>query len=464
MERLTEASEQRLTHALNKVATLVAEGGKPDDAIVKVASAERIPAGQVRLMAHAYNNGRTIGHLQDAGDLTEKASSFPLADPVAILERMFPTSIKTAQDAWQDTAVSEDYSRSPQAWLQRRDTVEKRAAAGRIDLREAWGLEAPPEPLTDIETGARRAVSTKLALKKQAAAKRQEVVTAGYNLGRAFDKLVGYFSKSGSYDFEQVSKNAALVLGGRAERLFQKIAREYPHLTKTAQTSTARWFPDKYPRHNVDWEVAPYSLVAGTLGAIDEFVEKKAAALEFEKEASAQAEEAMRPFAQAPERSAIGGSIWDSLQSRTEKRAVGAAGLGVGAAIAGGASGIAKKFAPKSKEELVQDRMRDLAGTEHEQRLREIQTQAMLHDMMLNDPVISGYEPDQVVGAYNQVSELAPATAHRRILLQALLRKHLEQGGALDLFEGDQTLELEKKLRRITDQETEPQVKTDVAA
>ncbi len=189
MERLTETSEQLLTSALNKVASLVNDGTSPDDAIVKVASEDRIPIGQVQLMAHAYNNGRTIGHLQSTDGLTEKAAAFPLADPAAIVARMFPTDVKTAQDVWLDTAVSEDYAKSPQAWLQRRDTVEKQAAAGRIDLRKAWGLEAPPEPVRDVEMGARKAVSTKLELRKQAAVKRQAVVTAGYQLGQASDRL-----------------------------------------------------------------------------------------------------------------------------------------------------------------------------------------------------------------------------------------------------------------------------------
>jgi hypothetical protein len=88
-----------------------------------------------------------------------------------------------------------------------------------------------------------------------------------------------------------------------------------------------------------------------------------------------------------------------------------------------------------------------LNDPEHEMRLREINTQSMLQDLMLNDDVISGYHPDEVTGAFNDIAQISPSVADQRMLMQSLLRKRLQQG-QLDTFEQDKLLGFEDKLRR----------------
>jgi hypothetical protein len=67
---------------------------------------------------------------------------------------------------------------------------------------------------------------------------------------------------------------------------------------------------------------------------------------------------------------------------------------------------------------------------------------------MINDPVISGYDPDQVLRAYSRLSEMAPVASSRGMLAQTLLRKYLAQGEVMDPFDLDQLMTIEKNIRQ----------------
>ena len=84
----------------------------------------------------------------------------------------------------------------------------------------------------------------------------------------------------------------------------------------------------------------------------------------------------------------------------------------------------------------------DLGSPEHEQELQGIRNQTMLHDMIANDPVISGYDPEEVMEAYTRISEVAPRASQHRLVAQALLRKYLEQDATIDQFDNDQLLDV----------------------
>ena len=122
INRLSKQAEQRLTAALEKVASLVADGTHPDDAIVKIASEDGVPAGHVNLMVNAFNTGRTETQRKIGSDIFEKAAEFDIADAENILKRMFPSEVKTAAALARETVISEEYSLPP-TW--HRDIVKK---------------------------------------------------------------------------------------------------------------------------------------------------------------------------------------------------------------------------------------------------------------------------------------------------------------------------------------------------
>jgi len=95
-------------------------------------------------------------------------------------------------------------------------------------------------------------------------------------------------------------------------------------------------------------------------------------------------------------------------------------------------------------EDLVSARIRDLEDPDHEAELRQIQTQAMLADLMANDEVIGGADPQQVADAYNEISALAPRASGQPMAVRALLRRHLQ--GNIEPFEVADTAKLESSI------------------
>jgi hypothetical protein len=437
INKLDMDQEKNITSALAKVASLVEGGSSPDDAIVKVASEQKMQAGHVRLMSNAYNTGQSLNTIRGGDSLAEKAAEFPLANALSILDRMFPTTVKTAAAIEHETKVSSDYDLPPTYWLDRRDQQEKQAAAAQVDLRQ--GLKAPEPYPTDPHNPARRAVSGVRMLQKQAEDRRLYAIGAGYKLVSSLNSLTDYFKTAGHLPIAFVTERAAAVKGqARIVPLMAKVA---------AQRGSRRNDESIGPTagHMVDWTAEPYSLITSALESADLYKQAKADSDTTEKEAADHAKELLRPFCRARGTHAITGSVWDS-RSLT-KEAVGLAGLSFAGAIGGASRGLANKFIPDEKIE-VQKRVENLEDRGHESTLQGIRTKAMLHDMMANDPVVSGYSPDQVFEAFNRISEVAPRAAQHRLVVQQLMRKYLEQASVVDPFEVDQLLNVETKLQQ----------------
>lgn len=102
----------------------------------------------------------------------------------------------------------------------------------------------------------------------------------------------------------------------------------------------------------------------------------------------------------------------------------------------------------KPTDSLLRKDLRKLLDVKHEQKIREIEVNAMLHDLMANDEIISSHEPSNVIRIYNELSQMAPRVSSQQMLLRSLLRKRLQYGGdQVDPFEVQQLLDIENKLR-----------------
>lgn len=97
----------------------------------------------------------------------------------------------------------------------------------------------------------------------------------------------------------------------------------------------------------------------------------------------------------------------------------------------------------KKPEDMQRKSLKSLTAPEHETALRNIRAQGTLHDLVLNDPVISGYDPQEVAMAFNDVSEISPNLVDNPGVLQAVLRKRLESGQLAD-FDVKQLLEMDR--------------------
>src|SRR5947209_14252371 len=128
VNRISQETETRLVGCLEKVASLVEGGLGPTRALVKVARDEDLGPGLVRLMAQAYNNGRTNAQRKAADDLFDKTASFRLADAQAAVKELYPDQVKSAADLHREQAVSDEYGRPPR-WARPEVALTKTAVA-----------------------------------------------------------------------------------------------------------------------------------------------------------------------------------------------------------------------------------------------------------------------------------------------------------------------------------------------
>ena len=97
----------------------------------------------------------------------------------------------------------------------------------------------------------------------------------------------------------------------------------------------------------------------------------------------------------------------------------------------------------KDPNKIVREQYQQLTDPNHENALKTIRAKSILHDMVLNDPVISGYDPQDVAMAFNEIAELAPSLVDAPGMIRPLLRKRLESGQLAD-FDVKQILDMDK--------------------
>jgi hypothetical protein len=447
---ITHEDEKRIYDGLIRVAELTGNGESPNQAIIKVASDTKIPAGHVRLMVNAYNTGRTNRQRVDSENLFDKLATFELADPKVILEAIYPPKIEKASEA-QDIRISEEYDQAP-TWA---------AVKMAEDFRSGVELDAPVQQSAATLDPAQTCKLADHYLQNLRLERRQW----GDACQKEWDKcaslvhdLHDYFLGTTALPREAVEKNAIAIHGRPAELLFEKLAAmesccssTKPVMIKKTKKKTEAEKTVLLKRsefHRVDRSQAPYSLIDQFIAAAIQYgdtfnkaaaFEKEAVALEFRLEHALQGDRA-KPM---PPDSSL--SIMRRIKG--EKRAfMGAALTGAGIGLGADASrSIFSKIAPKSDEKLKADADEDLGDPSHEAKLRAIRAQASLHSI-LNGPHFEGEDPQMVTGLFNNLTRLSPRMADQPMLLEAAMRRLASQGAA-DPHDMDQLLGIETKIK-----------------
>ena len=472
MRSLSKSAEQKLIGAIEQAAAYVNDGMDPNEAIVKSARATDIPAGHVNLMVHAYNTGRTNKQREQGENTYEKAADFRLASADVVLGQLYPENVKTSAEIVREHVVSTEYAVSPVGFLARRRSAMEKAAAAQSILPAKTYVPAPRD--TDGEV--RRAYSMKVAAQRQDEELRRQATSAYTKAAASMDELAQYFKVPGNMSFTDAVAQVGLRLGPEGVSVLQKVAGAYPQLEKQAGTNL-----EHYGHNRV------YDLVEHVLDAVGGYVDaaKKAPAV---KTAADIGKKEVPSF--------ITGSILHNPADEplTLKEAAGAAGGG-GAGGAGGKppQSFYKKYmepslygakGPKNDgpgflasatqpvnntgsiigvngansvgaitqsvmgfdaepEKMRLQEYKNLSAPDHEITLKNIRAQATLHDLMMNDSVISGHDPREVALAFNDIANAAPNVVESPAVLQAVLRKRLEAGQLAD-FDVKQLLEMDK--------------------
>jgi len=458
MKKLSKEAEDRLLGAIEKTAALVNDGTHPNDAIVKAAQDGGVPPGQINLMVHAYNTGRTTRQRQEGDSPLSKAAEFPLADAATVLDRLYPDKVKTAGEITRDTAVSLEYAVPPTGMLERRakrqivkqgaDVDWTRWSRGEYadekgDVHQLDVHATDPGALpTDPAMAMKKAYCDADRLQREINDARRHEASAMDKMATTFHEITQYFRKSGASPIPVVREQAFLLHGGKARDLIDEVVKVTPGLMKFSQHKTAE--VSNYRLESADGEV--YGLISEFLDGLDTYKQCKQAHAETLTKNAERAEDLLRPFAQRPL------SVLTELgysTSRKTKRAGVASGAVMPSLL--GASAIKNLFQGGYDDAVKKETERSLGHLTdpgHEAELRNIRTQAMLQDMMVNDPVISGYDSQEALDAYNDIVSMTPRAADQQLIIQPLLRKRLEQG-TLDSFDVDQMLGMEEKQTKV---------------
>lgn len=455
MSRLSKQAEQRLTEALEKVAVLVSEGEHPNDAIVKVASEGGIPAGHVNLMVTAFNTGRTETQRKIGQDIFEKSAEFDLADAEDILNRMYPKEVKSAAEVRRSSVVSEEYS-SPPTW--HRSAVKKATHNQELPplTTRSGTVVSSVEPLaSDPVLAMKKAHCLALDTKRELENRRAEVSNLQDSLIDSITKLGEYFRQPGCEPYLGVKGNLVRLFDKQASALFKMLESRNPRLVKKAGDGTEIY-------SLVNFQKEPYALFRKCMGQAETLVEKQAGFNDFEKQASASVEGSLLPFAESQDRTVPAGVL-----ASVEKKAANLFGLtspfsassvmqGFDSTAAGLNKSIGAEMAEAqlgTKQKALGKVMGELNDPKHIGKLRNLQASSLLTNLMANDDVISGYDPEEVMGHYNELSEIAPRSALHEGIMRAMLRRRLAGGNsAIDPYEIGEMLKFENQLKeRDTD-------------
>lgn len=501
MQALSKQAEAKLISAIERAATFANEGMSPNDAIIKSAGEANVPAGHINLMVHAYNTGRTTKQREAGEGTLEKAADFQLADAAVVLKALYPETVKTSAELMRAQVVSAEYAISPVGMLQRRQNEMRKAAAAKVALPEKTYI-APPR---DEQAAARRAVSEKVAAQRAAEEKRRQAAAAYTETANDMEKLAEYFRRPGNMPFTDALREVGLRLGDTGVAVLNKIAAVYPHFTKQA-SARANYFGDNdvyglvtkvvngIERYN-DLKSAVPELNTKTAqkknsdapqivtGSILDAVRAQPLQLKAAYTASgagmwntahgsaadpAETDAVRRvmdlpPLNPPPEpppppprwndtpprnieslSDVYGDMRMNNVYSRGDNSALGAIANILAGPQQAAVGAIGKElFDPTKKEKMKRQEYEKLTAPDHETALKNIKAQATLHDLLLNDDVVSGHDPKEVAVAFNEIANAAPGVVDSPAVLQALLRKRLESGQLAD-FDVKQLLEMDK--------------------
>jgi len=440
MQTLSKEREEALVEGVKRAVDLVDNQGlTPDAAIEKVARSNKWGEGMIRFASHAYNTGRQTAQRETNTSILDKFAEFPLADPAKVIEAIYPSSVKSAADLQQETGVSSDYI-APPAWLGRRRKVasmEKAAAADDLLARQPRPEPYQPDPRVKMA----KTHSQYVELQKEAEEARHQAAVAHESLIGSMGRLAEYFKKQARdrYPFHVVEHAVQTYYPESAGTLMD-------FAYKRSRLKEARAKDTKLPHVAIDHDAAPFNLIKECIDQGGRVVRLREHHKEAQDAVARFKEGELAPFVAAPPASPEEVKTASSRYLIDEEPAP-AKEAGFMSSVAGSSvadrtkSILDRAMSDAPVQEANYATLEELSDPSHEAELRKIRAQSLLSEMM-DDEVIGGYRPEQVLQAYNEISQLSPRGAMQPLIARSLLRRHLQ--GNMEPFEAKEITDIEK--------------------
>jgi len=402
-ELMSPMEEARIVKGVESAIKLANAGLKPNEALAKVAQTEKFGAEVIKRMVTAYNNSKTLSVMQKKGTVEGQDLDFELADPLTVLKSVYPDQVKTAAVSMRTSLVPSFYNDTPRTNFNRKATLSEslpqvKSAGYAPDLsRTLLRLRGAHQRTRDDLTASNgRYENTKSALFQD------------------IQKLGEYFRQSGHQPFEKVESTALGFWGSGVKPIMNMAWR----LSKAATWHEKRGEAPAHPQI-VHTDEEPYTLISNILKQAEAGIEAAAERLRLqtkyaEEEAAIKSRlDQLNPFAKSA------GGLMDVALG-------GIAGTTIG-----------KRMNDKPN-------MIDVIDPDVEENIRNIGAESTLAELMANDEVISTYPREKVTRSFNDISQLAPNIVTQPSIMRTMLRKHLQEGTAMDLHEINQLQSVNK--------------------
>lgn len=257
MNKLSPTLERKLLAAVDQVTTHVNSGYSPTDALYKVASDYQLMPPFIRLVGSSYNTGETAMKRETGNSVLEKLASFPLADPEAVISRIYPEDVKAPNQKKADEAISSEYDRAPA--YTRKEHAEKEARARASVLPKLPTPEGHVGGLTpnygDILG---RTYDSIHNIRSEIETSKMAVYRADREWRTALGHLTGYF-KQASMDRESFGLVASNAYQAEPTTFMSKIL-DYVHHYGCPKDS---WdgYKSASAFSELDWDKRPYDLL-----------------------------------------------------------------------------------------------------------------------------------------------------------------------------------------------------------
>ena len=437
MQTLDSREEQNLLSAIKRAVDLVDKGTAPDTAITKIAKEEQYTPGKIKLVCAAYNTGRQTAQREENKNILDKFAEFPLACADTVISNIYGKSEKRAADYGE---VDVAYARAPGDWYADRE----REKIARMRLPEI-AKAAAPIPTFDKVMG-------QLDHVKQAAAEsRRDLSTKSDTMNIKFAALLDYFRQPVKYreSFGTVEKIASMffdaahvtpLMDSAYARL--DLTEKYVGSFKLCGEKRASDTTLSSKQGPVDTDAAPYSLIRDCIKAAQDM------------QSAQDRYQVLGQKAQQLEANVI--SAYTNKTAEVELDFLEEASIFVKAAgLFDPTRGLLtynqmqQAIRPgNADDDRAQNMMHELDSADHLTEMRKIKTQAMLNQFMTDseDP-ISGYDPDRVANAFNEIATIAPRSAEHPGIMGPLLRRRL--AGRVEPFEANELVGTESKMREL---------------
>lgn len=433
-------------------------GVDDNGAVAKAASDYGFNQQQTRRLVETYNTAKTVHFFKSAEDRT---GEFPLADPDVVLGQMVEVDTTPKKTATAEIGLYDytDYDRKETDWLDGH-------------LKAAESLHTPEGELTpDLHID-----DLVNSLQKKAAEVRRTAThcrdTAGICMekySRAVERLTNFVQREhGSGNpiaYSEVLGGLDAALGKEAAAPIVRDLENWLHPIYRTGSESVRWstFDQDHP--------AQHATIKEASEALFGYAEMVASAEQFEKMAN-DFETEYDELIFGEVKAANHDWTDEFIPEGALKQAQGVfnvsdllppEGTELKKAPAGGASGsdvgqalvdAVNKGVSGAVGASVADALKPSSGPAGEQvklqeKLRNLQRQQILEDLITNDEILAGEDPQKVVNAYQAIMNTAPHVSLNKEVVRSVLRQ-ATQSMAVSPFDAKAWAELENEILKQT--------------